>query len=83
MRLEYPSGRVEIDFISRQVRNETGFDIRLDISSALPDPLGAADTAFLAAIQGRGPALVAGLAGARAVALAERVEACARLEAAA
>jgi len=74
MRLEYPSGRVEIDMITRQVTNETPFDIRADVSGVLPDPLGAADEAFLAAIQGRATSPVTGGVGARAAALAELVE---------
>jgi predicted dehydrogenase len=74
MRLEYPSGRVEIDMITRQVTNETPFDIRADVSATLPDPLGAADEAFLAAIQGRATSPVTGGVGARAAALAELVE---------
>jgi predicted dehydrogenase len=83
MRLEYPSGRVEIDMITRQVINETPFDIRADVSSVLPDPLGAADEAFLAAIQGRDVSPVTGGVGARAAALAELVESGARIAVAA
>ncbi len=74
MRIDYPSGRVEIDMITRQVVNETPFDIRADVSEILPDPLRAADEAFLAAIQGRAASPVAGGVGARAAALAELVE---------
>ncbi len=74
MKIEYPSGRVEIDFLTREVINETPFDIRLDVSATLPDPLGAADEAFLASIQGRAASPVTGGVGARAAGLAELVE---------
>ena len=74
MKIDYPSGRVEIDLITREVANTTPFDIRADVSAVLPDPLGAADEAFLAAIQGRNVSPVTGGVGARAAALAELVE---------
>jgi predicted dehydrogenase len=74
MKIDYPSGRVEIDMITREVRNDTPFDIRADVSAILPDPLAAADEAFLAAIQGRSVSPVTGGVGARAAALAELVE---------
>jgi predicted dehydrogenase len=83
MKIEYPSGRVEIDMITREVVNTTPFDIRADVSSILPDPLGAADEAFLAAIQGRATSPVTGGVGARAAALAELVEQGAEVAAAA
>lgn len=79
MRIDYPSGRVEIDLITRQVTNETPFDIRVDVSDILPDPLRAADEAFLAAIQRRAKSPVTGGVGARAAGLAEMVEQGARI----
>lgn len=74
MKVDYPSGRVEIDFITREIVNDTPFDIRADVSAILPDPLGAADEAFLAAIQGRDVSPITGGVGARAAGLAELVE---------
>jgi predicted dehydrogenase len=74
MRIEYSCGTVEIDFLTRTVRNSTPFDIRADVSVILPDPLRAADEAFLAAIQGRGASRITGGVGARAAAMAETVE---------
>jgi predicted dehydrogenase len=74
MRIEYSCGTVEIDFLTRKVRNTTPFDIRADVSATLPDPLRAADEAFLAAIQGRGASRITGGVGARAAAMAETVE---------
>jgi len=76
MRIEYASGVVEIDFITRQVKNTTKFDIRADVSQILPDPLKAADEAFIAAIQGRAAPVITGGVGARAAAMAEMVETC-------
>lgn len=83
MSIDYPSGRVEIDMITRTIVNDTPFDIRADVSSILPDPLGAADEAFLAAIQGRDVSPVTGGVGARAAGLAELVESSATMPAAA
>jgi predicted dehydrogenase len=77
MKIEYASGVVEIDFITRRVKNTTRFDIRADVSEILPDPLKAADEAFLAAIQGRAAPVITGGVGARAAAMAEMVENCA------
>lgn len=77
MRIEYASGVVEIDFITRQVKNTTTFDIRADVSAILPDPLKAADEAFIAAVQGRAAPVITGGVGARAAAMAELVEGCA------
>lgn len=77
MRIEYASGVVEIDFITRQVKNTTAFDIRADVSAILPDPLKAADEAFIAAVQGRAAPVITGGVGARAAAMAELVEGCA------
>jgi hypothetical protein len=74
MRIDYPSGTVEIDFLTRKVTNTTPFNIRADVSEILPDPLRAADEAFLAAIQGRDVSPVTGGVGARAAAMAELVE---------
>jgi predicted dehydrogenase len=74
MRIEYPSGTVEIDFLTRKVKNTTPFNIRADVSEILPDPLRAADEAFLAAIQGRDVSPITGGVGARAAAMAELVE---------
>lgn len=77
MRIEYASGIVEIDFLTRTVTNTTKFDIRADVSAILPDPLKAADEAFLAAVQGRAAPVITGGVGARAAAMAELVEGCA------
>lgn len=74
MRIEYASGTVEIDFITREVKNSTAFEIRADLSTILPDPLAAADEAFLAAVQGRAAPVITGGVGARAAAMAELVE---------
>ncbi|MEM6626753.1 MAG: Gfo/Idh/MocA family oxidoreductase [Pseudomonadota bacterium] len=74
MLIDYPSGRVEIDFLARTVLNETPFDIKLDVSEELPDPLQAADEAFIAACLGRGASPIPGTVGARAAKLAEAIE---------
>ena len=74
MKIEYASGVVEIDFLTRTVKNSTPFNIVADVSAILPDPLRAADEAFVAAIQGRAASRITGGVGARAAALAETVE---------
>ncbi len=74
MKIVYPSGEVEIDFLARTVRNETNFDIRLDVSDILPDPLQKADFAFFDAAMREVQSPIPGEAGARASALAEAVE---------
>jgi len=81
MKIDYPSGRVEIDMITREVVNTTPFDITADVSASLPDPLGAADEAFLAAILGIAKSPVTGGVGARAAMLAEWVESGAKVAA--
>lgn len=74
MRIEYKSGAVEIDFLTRTVVNTTPYEVLADVSDILPDPLKAADEAFLGAIRGVGVSPVTGGVGARAAELAERVE---------
>jgi hypothetical protein len=71
---------VEIDFVTREVKNTTTFEIRADVSAILPDPLKAADEAFIAAVQGRAAPVITGGVGARAAAMAELVEGCAMSE---
>ncbi len=74
MKIVYPSGEVEIDFLARTVRNETEFDIKLDVSDILPDPLQKADFAFFEAAIEEKPSVIPGESGAKAAALAEAVE---------
>ncbi len=54
MRIVYPSGEVEIDFVTRAFRNTTPFalDQAFTETPAGRDPLGASVTAFLAAARG-------------------------------
>ncbi|QYJ00410.1 Gfo/Idh/MocA family oxidoreductase [Thalassovita mediterranea] len=74
MRLAFKSGEIEIDFLTREVRNSTPFEVRADVSQSLPDPLGAADHAFFAACLGKGPVLVPGREAVEAVRVAEALE---------
>jgi len=55
MRLVYADGVIEIDFLTRTVRNSTGRHIR---PLALHDPLGQSVAAFVTAVQAGGSALV-------------------------
>lgn len=57
MRLVYPTGEVEIDFLTRAFRNTTGFPLLEDFAEtpAGRDPLGASVQAFLDAATGKAP----------------------------
>jgi predicted dehydrogenase len=74
MKIEFPSGVVEIDFLARKVKNETPMDIQLDVSDILPDPLLAADSAFFIAALGQGDSPIPGVAGAKSSRLANEIE---------
>ena len=54
MRLVYPSGEVEIDFVARTFRNTTPFSLNADFAdtAAGKDPLGASVEGFLKAVRG-------------------------------
>ena len=77
MRIFYPSGIVEIDFLAPSFRNPTYFKLNPDFAGTAEgrDPLGASLAAFIAAIRGEAarPAIT-GEEGARAVDLALAVE---------
>ena len=57
MKLVYPSGEVEIDFMARTFRNTTPFVLNADFADtpAGKDPLGASVAGFLAAVRGEAP----------------------------
>ncbi|MEO1407950.1 MAG: Gfo/Idh/MocA family oxidoreductase, partial [Pseudomonadota bacterium] len=78
--LEYESGEIFVDFIDRTVRNSTKYSLDSDLSRFLPDPLGAADYAFIEACLGNVRCLVPGREAASAVATAERIEQMATTE---
>ncbi|MEE9381505.1 MAG: Gfo/Idh/MocA family oxidoreductase, partial [Hyphomonadaceae bacterium] len=40
MRVVYPSGEINVDFLARTLRNTTPHDVKIDIAAELPDPLG-------------------------------------------
>jgi len=77
MRIVYPSGEVEIDFITRAFRNTTPFalDQAFTETPAGRDPLGASVAAFIAAVRGEAPRpSVTGEEAERALALALAIE---------
>ena len=74
MVLTYPSGTLAINFLPREIDNSTPFEIKLDVSETLPDPLGAADEAFFAAALGERACAVPGREAALAVHMAEQAE---------
>jgi predicted dehydrogenase len=57
MRIVYPSGEVEIDFIARSYRNTTPFALQADLAGtpAGTDPLGVSVEGFLKAVRGEAP----------------------------
>ncbi len=54
MKLVYPSGELEIDFLTRAFRNTTGFPLNPDFADTpgAKDPLGASVAGFLACVRG-------------------------------
>ncbi|HKP78457.1 MAG TPA: Gfo/Idh/MocA family oxidoreductase [Phenylobacterium sp.] len=57
MRIVYPSGEVEVDFMARTFRNTTPFALNPDFADtpAASDPLGASVEGFLQAVRGEAP----------------------------
>ena len=57
MKIVYPSGEVDIDFVARTLRNTTPFVLDPDYADtpAGTDPLGASVAGFLAAVRGEAP----------------------------
>ncbi|RAK52376.1 Gfo/Idh/MocA family protein [Phenylobacterium deserti] len=57
MKVVYPSGEVEIDFLARTFRNTTPFELNPDFADtpAAKDPLGASVEGFLQAVRGEAP----------------------------
>ncbi len=77
MRVVYPSGEVEIDFVGRTFRNTTPFALNADFASTPvgSNPLRASVAAFIAAVRGEAPRpAVTGEEAARALDLALAVE---------
>ena len=77
MKLVYPSGEVEIDFLTHAMRNTTPFVLNADYAETPDgqDPLGASVAGFLAAVRGLAPRPVVTLEEAiRALDLALAVE---------
>ncbi len=81
LRLVYPSGVVELDFMAKTFSNTTAFPLNADYAETPDgkDPLGASVAGFLAAVRGQAPRpLVTGEEAVDALDLALRVEAAAR-----
>lgn len=77
MKIVYPSGEVEIDFLTRAFRNTTPFPLIENFTEtpAGKDPLGLSVAGFLAAVRGEAPRpVVTGEEAARALDLALAVE---------
>lgn len=74
MVLTYPSGTIAINFLTREIENTTPFQVRVDVSDMLPDPLGAADESFFASARGERACAIPGREAALAVHMAEQAE---------
>ena len=77
MRLVYPSGEVEIDFLSHAFRNTTAYPLNADFAEtrAVKDTLGTSVAAFLSAVRGEAPRpVVTAAEGAKALDLGLAVE---------
>ena len=77
MRIVYPSGEVEVDFLARTFRNATPFALEPDFAESPEgrDPLGASVSAFVAAARGEAERpLVTGEEAARTLEVALRVD---------
>lgn len=77
MRVVYPSGEISVNFLTREVINTTPYEVRVDVSATLPDPLGAADESFFSACLGEKDSMIPGHGAVTAVAMAEAAEAIA------
>lgn len=75
MRVVYPSGEIDIDFLTRKLKNTTAYEVKVDIAADVPDPLGAADESFYAACLGFARSPVPAHGAIAAVAMAEAAEA--------
>lgn len=78
MRVTFPSGEVNVDFLARTMTNTTPFPLDPDFAAKAPDPLGQNVRAFLAAILTAGASPIPGESGAAAVALAAAIDEAAR-----
>ena len=77
MRVVFPSGELEIDFLTRAFRNTTGFALNADFADTpeAKDTLATSVAAFLAAARGEAPRPIVDAAEAtRALDLAIAVE---------
>ena len=82
MHLQYPSGRVEVDFLVPSFSNHAAFPLDAQFAATVAgrDPLGASVGGFLDCVLGRADRpVVTGEEGLAALALALRVEAAAGL----
>ncbi len=72
MELCYPSGTIHVDFLAKTLIHDTPFTLNTEFGKTpmAADCLGASDYAFVAAALGRGPSVIDGLDGARALSLA-------------
>jgi predicted dehydrogenase len=79
MRVVYPSGVVEVDFVAKTFTNTTAhrLDPRFAETPSARDSLGANVTAFLDAVEGRASPAVTGADGREALALALAIDAAA------
>lgn len=74
MRAEFATGAVQIDFLTRTMRNASGLSLNENFADLAPDPLGMSVDAFLSAARGLSSCAAPGEAGAAAVRLAAAID---------
>lgn len=75
MRIEYGGGNVEIDFFQKSFENTSPHTLRADYLELIPDAMQAATNDFVSAILGEKPVQISGLDGAKAVKIANAIDA--------
>ncbi len=72
--IQYPSGKVEIDYIARSFEDTTGFGLHKDFADRIKDPMQQAMDDFIASILDGAPVSVSGRDGEKAVIIAQHID---------
>ncbi|MEK7661076.1 MAG: Gfo/Idh/MocA family oxidoreductase [Pseudomonadota bacterium] len=78
MGIEYESGNVEIDFFQKTFENTSRHPLRANYLERIPDAMQAATNDFISAILGEKPVHISGDDGAKAVEIANAIDAASR-----
>lgn len=72
--IQYQRGKVEIDYISREFEDSTGFGFHKDFAQRIADPMQQAMDDFVASILDNAPVFVPGRDGEKAVIIAQHID---------